>query len=602
MAEFDRDATPGTAVAAFLAQFAISATGDITHFAGADTFHVWWLHRALQKKVWDFAILDDDNINLAKPNPSTSEALGTIITLIDHTTNYSVRYNITDTVAEYLYGGSVEQINGSSQSERYSGLIVLGSTNLAATQLQVIQNQTIYKGATPFWGTGINDGGDANTIMRILVKTIEGAGGEIDGQRVVVKATEYGDTYGVWETELGLGEKVAAITTVADPNNTTLIGTVQAYTGFAAVGATAYGYDLHDVDTLGADPFIGSLSYDSLTGNKNKDTLYEVTKAYLARGQTETWFGQDADLYTARLYQLTVTPDAGTLLYVQNEAVTWTGGGAGIMIGADNLDKASTTKIVIEIGAGVPPVNTDVIVGVTNSATNVVTANQKLASNMNYIGIYTGSNWIGAEGVGFPPAEMIFGDSVRALDGQTPGVPQNVTITVDVTCGATGDAPHVFLAKKDAGLEAPDYTTNTVITPATTYNGTGDGFVRVTNAIPDDTPKTGYIGVLRTGDTAYTFYEFSDWTHTNEEFTLVSTLAADLTNLDPIFIAFFYELASGAGLVKTAARTFVFDAGTQDYRGWVRHGDPAIPDKPVLISTNVGSNSVNIAVLLDDET
>ena len=601
MAEYDRNATPASAVAAFIAQFAISATGDVTYVAGSDTFHVWWLHRALQKKVWDFAILGNDNVNLAKPNPSTSEALGTIITLIDHTTNYSVRWNITDEVAEYLYGGSVEQVNGSAQTERYSGLIVLGSVNLGSTVLQVVQNQAIYQGSSPFWGTGINDGGDANTIMRILVKTIV-AGADVDGQRVVVKATEYGDTYGVWETELGLGEKVAAITTVADPNNETLIATVQGYTGFSSVGATVEGYDTHDVDTLGADPFIGSLSYSALTGNQNKAALYEVTKAYLARGETETWFGQDADLYTARLYQLVVTPDAGSLSYVQNEAVTWTGGGAGIFIGADDLDKSGTTRIIIEIGAGVPPVNTDVIVGATNSATNVVTSNQKLASNMNYIGTYTGSNWIGAQGIGFPAGELIFGDSVTALDGETPGVPQNVTISVDVTCGNTGDAPHVFLAKKDAGLEAPDYTTNTAVTPAGSYNSSGDGLFRVTTAIPNDTPQTGYIGVLADGDTAYTFYEYSGWTHTGEEFTLVGTLATTLVAGDPTFIAFFYELAAGGGLVKTATRTFVFDSGTQDYRGWVRHGDPTVPDKPVLLSTNVGSNSVTIAVLLDDET
>src|SRR5210317_1698278 len=155
MAVYDRDATPSSAVTAFLSQFAISAAGAITYVSGTDTFHVWWLHRALQKKAWDLATSGDDLINLAKPNPSTSEALGTIITLLDHTTNYSVRYNITDEVAEYLFGGSVEQQNASAQTERYSGLIVLG-TVVAGTQLQIIQNHSVYDGATPFWGTGIN--------------------------------------------------------------------------------------------------------------------------------------------------------------------------------------------------------------------------------------------------------------------------------------------------------------------------------------------------------------------------------------------------------------------------------------------------------------
>ena len=161
MTVYDRDADPATAVNAWLAQFAISASGAITHDTGTHTFHVWWLHRALQKKVWEFNTSGNDLVNLAKPNPSTSEALGTIITLLDHTTNYAVRYNITDTVAESHFGGSIEQQNGSSQTERYSGLQVLGSAP-GTTQLQVIQDHAVY---TSFWGTGLNQT-DSNTLLR----------------------------------------------------------------------------------------------------------------------------------------------------------------------------------------------------------------------------------------------------------------------------------------------------------------------------------------------------------------------------------------------------------------------------------------------------
>ena len=110
MATYLRGADAATAVTAFLAQFKIATNGDITYVSGTDTFHVWWLHRSLQKIAWDFTITGDDEINLTKPNPSTSEAIGTIITLKDHTTDYSVSYNITDTVAEYLFGGSISDV------------------------------------------------------------------------------------------------------------------------------------------------------------------------------------------------------------------------------------------------------------------------------------------------------------------------------------------------------------------------------------------------------------------------------------------------------------------------------------------------------------
>jgi hypothetical protein len=590
MAVYDRDATPATAVTAFLAQFAISAAGAITYVSGTDTFHVWWLHRALQKKVWDLTTSGDDLLNLAKPNPSTSEALGTIITLLDHTTDYSVRYNITDEVAEYLFGGSVEQQNASSQTERYSGLQVLG-TAVAGTQLQVIQNHAVY---TSFWGTGLNQT-DSNTLMRILIKT-KVAGADVDQEIVVVKATEFNDTYAVWETTLGLGEKVAAISTVDDPNNNTAIGTVQAYTGYASIGATVEGYDLIDVDGNGADPFLGTLSYNALTGNQTKDALYEVVKAYLARGTTDTLFGIDGDLWTSRIYQLTVTPGSGGLLYVQNEVVTWTGSGEGIFLGADDLDENNTTRILIHINKGVAPVNTDVITGSTNSANNTVTAAQKLASNANFIGVYTGTNWIAAEGIGFLSTELIFGDSVKALDAQTPSVPQNVTLTLTVNCDASDD-PYAFLAEKDPVLNAPDYNK---------YSGTAQGVsvstVIVDTAIDADEPQTGYVGVLHTGRTYFTFYEYSSWT--GSTFTLVGTTdAIAITAGDDVFIAYFYEALTGTGATQTLARSFVFNAGTRDFVGWVRHGDPAIPDKPVAIAYNsVGSNSQSLTVQLENES
>jgi len=597
MTVYDRDyATPADAVTAVLAQFSITAGGDIRHDTGTNTFHVWWLHRALQKKVWDLATSGNDLLNLAKPNPSTSEALGTIITLLDHTTDYTVRYNIDDTAAESFFGGSIEQQNGSSQTERYSGLIVLG-TAVAGTQLQVVQDAAVY---TSFWGTGLNQT-DSNTLLRVLIKTIV-AGAEVDKQIVVVKAHEYGDTYAVWETTLGLGEKVAAISTADDPNNNTALGTVQAYTGFAGVGATVEGWTLIDVDGNGGDPFIGDLSYAGLTGNQTKDALYEVVKAYLVRGTTDTLWGIDGDLYTARLYQLTVTPGSGSQLYVQNETVTWAGGGSGTLLAADDLDEDNTTRIVIHLDKGIAPVNTDVVTGATNSANNTVTATEKLATAANYIGVYTGTNWIAAKGTGFLATELIFGDSVTALDGETPSVPQNVTLNLTVNCDASDD-PYCFLAEKDGALEAPDYNKYSGET-----TGSSSSFVDIDTPLDADEPQTGYVGVLHTGRTYFTFYEYSDWNNTentpNGRFNLVGTTdAIGITAGDDVFIAFFYEALDGTGAVQTLANSFVFDTGTRNFVGWVRHGDPTIPDKPVPIAYNaVGSNSQSLTVVLENES
>ena len=595
MAVYERDADPATAVNAFLAQYTIAANGDIRFDTGSDTFHVWWLHRALQKKAWEQTVDagSSDFILLSSPNPSTSEALGTIITLINHTTNFSVRYNIDDTVAQGLFGGSVEQEDASGNNERYAGLIVLGTTENTTT-LQILQNGALL---TNFWGTGLN--AITNVLLRILVKSQEGAGGAIDGERIIVKASEFGDTYAIWETTLGLGESVASITTVSDPQNDTLLATVQAYTGYAGVASTLEGYQLIDVDGNGADPFIGAASYAGLTGNQNKKALFEVVKAYLARGTTDTIFGIDGDLWTGRVFDVNVSSGSGT--WVQNESVTWGTGataGTGTFMAADNLAGASTTVVYLHLDTGVPPDNSTTLSGATGS--NAVTSATRRATQANWLGVFTGSNWIGANGVGFAGSELIFGDSVTALNGQQPTVPQNVSLTVNVTCD-NGDDPYVFLAEKDPVLDAPDYDKYTA------SSGTSGGTtLTLGTSIDVDEPGTGYVGILHDGDTAYTFYEYSSYS--GAVFTLTGslnggTLNANVVGTEPVFIAYFYEAATGTGTSQSVSRSFVFDAGTRDFIGWVRHGDPAIPDKPVPIAFNgVGSNSLALTVVLENES
>ena len=340
MAIYDRDATPATAVAAFLTQFKVAATGAITFVSGTNTFHVWWLHRALQKIAWDFAISGDDEINFSKPNPSTSEAIGTIITLLDHTTDYSVSYSITDTVAQSLFGGSVEQ-GASGSVTRYSGLQVLGTVN-SPTLLQVVQNGGIL---ASHWGTGKNIT-DSSTLMRILVKSID-AGTETDLSIVNVKASTWGDTFAIWQTTLGLGEKVAAINTFSDPQNDTLQATVEAY----AI-TKSEGYKLIDVDGNGNKPFLGEWSY----GAYNKKGLHEFVKSILVYGTLVTLYGIDGDLWLGRLVDCSIGSGANT--WVQNETLSCGSGataGTGHLVGVDSLTGTATSRLILHLDTGVAP-------------------------------------------------------------------------------------------------------------------------------------------------------------------------------------------------------------------------------------------------------
>ena len=178
MAIYDTNADSSTAITAWLAQFKVASTGAITYVSGTDTFHVKWINRSLQKIAWDFVISGDDEVNLSFPNPSKEEALGKIVTLNDHTTNYSVNYTVTDEVMEYHFGGSVSQNNG---DDIYYGLIVLGVTSIPLP-IKIIQDETEI---TSWWGNGLNQT-DGNTLLRVMVKGRSG-GADIDGLRIELK-------------------------------------------------------------------------------------------------------------------------------------------------------------------------------------------------------------------------------------------------------------------------------------------------------------------------------------------------------------------------------------------------------------------------------
>ena len=575
MAIYDHSANPATAVTAFLSQFKIFSNGNIRYVAGTDTFHVWWLHRALQKIAWDFNVSGDDEINLSKPNPSTSEALGTIITLLDHTVDFATQYNIDDIVATYLFGGSVSQKSG---TELYSGLRVLGSVNNPSTQLQIIQNDTLL---TSHWGTGKNQT-DASTLLRILVKTTV-AGADIDGKRIIVKASEWGDTYAVWRTTMGLGESVAAINTVADPQNNTPLATVQTYTGISNVE----GYQTIDVGNgSGPLPYLAQWSY----GANSKKALYEWVKSLMVRGTTSSIYGISGELFTGgATFETDITLGNGGT-WVQNEVVSWTEGGVastGILMATDNMTAASTTLMWIHILTGINPTSGTVISGATASA-SVNTTVTPLTSSPHHLGVFTGSSWIGAFGVGFNPAQLSAADSVIDLNGTTVSPPNNVPISVS-TNGAID--PHIMLARRSGNsILYNEYT-------IATGNIVGNTTLVINEPIKSDTSQTGFVMVKE--GTAFEPIEYTSWS--GSTFTLLNPLAKAYTATRNAFVPFLYESATGTVDPRNVTKSIIYNADVPVI-GWVRHGDPVSPDKPVNISGTIGTAGLSLTVQLDNET
>lgn len=577
MAIYDTSADSSTAITAWLSQFKVAASGAITYVSGSHTFHVKWINRSLQKIAWDFITSGDDEVNLSFPNPSKEEALGKIITLNDHTTAYSVNYTVTDQVMEYHFGGSVSQNNG---DDIYYGLQVLGSST-TPVPLKIIQNETEL---TSHWGTGKNQT-DSNTQIRIMVKGRSG-GSDIDGLRIVIKASTWEETYALWETTLALGESVGSISTDADPQNTTNLTTVQAY------GITkSEGYKLLDLDGNGNKPFLGEWSY---APQSNKKALYEFVKSLLVDGSTQTLYGVDGDLWTGRIYDCSITSGSGT--HVQNETCSWGTGataGNGNMMGVDSLTGTSTTRYILHLGAGVPPVNGVTITG-NGGATAVLDADSvRLSHSPNHLAQFTGA-WIGAYGIGFDANEIGVVDSFTSLDGQLISPPNYVTISGQIVALDSADDLHVFLAPKDPVLNAPDYTVYTCV-----GESIGSGNITVNESIASDTPQAGWFGVLKTGTTTYKFYEYDSWS--GSEFSLVGTVADDaITASDPGFHAIFYDSMTGAGTTKTISNSLVYSSDIAVV-GWVRHGDASGVDKIIPISGTIGSAGYSFSGTMEAE-
>jgi hypothetical protein len=457
--------------------FSIAANGDIRHVSGSTTYTVLEFHRWLQDLADQQQGSGDDLLDITSVTPS-ARATDNIITL-------NSPYNIDDSAAEYLYDGSIEQKGG---DELYSGLVVVGST-AGTTTLQVVQNKVLYKGDTPFWGTGINANAAANILCRMLIKTRTG-GADVDGKRILVYAREWGHTYAEFSVTMGLGNSVAAIFTTSDLNNTTAVGTVATWTGIT----NTEGYQTIDLQNGdGAQPYYSQWNRDIYSINQ----LYERAKWLTRRGTSSNVHGLDGELFRGITHQWAFNNGGGSASFTQNEHLTWGTGataGEGILIAISTLTGATGT-MWIQLIAGVAPTNTLTITGVT-SGRHVDVNGSVTARSLSpvFLGQSTGSALIGAFGIGVEAADLTQNDKVFDLTNTLRTPPNNQNFTVS---GLVVGEDRV-LVTNDSGSVGIDYDQMTL---GTTLNASGRTQVDVgAGNIPADTPQTGNLRIkLDTG-------------------------------------------------------------------------------------------------------
>lgn len=464
--------------------------------SGVNYVTVLELHRWLQDLADDASSTGDDYMDITRDTPS-DKSFDTIINLVNS-------FNIDDTTAEYIYGGSIIQTGG---DVIYDGVQVVANS---ACHVEIVQNGAII--ANDFWNNdhaatgikGINPDSANGISARFMVK-VRTAAADIDGRRLLFQTREWGKTYSEFKVNgTGRGVNVVPLTYADDLNNTTASGTVAGWTTITNVTA---GYNGIDVNNDTTDEYYYS--------EWNKDTysinqFYERMKYLTRRGSAETLYGINGELFRGITHEVQLTtPRTGT--FSANEAVSWTGG-TGRMLAIDST--TAGTKMWIQLMTGVAPSASLTITGGTSSATatNTGTPTER-ALSFPFCGVSTGSAIIGAYGFGIEALDLSASDKVFDLTNTQRQAPNYVTFTVG---GIVSGEDYVLVAPNDGGaIDLNFFTLNGALSGAAVTS------VVVNEAIPTWLPSSGTIRIARANG-AYTRHPYSAYNTGTKTFTITS--------------------------------------------------------------------------------
>jgi hypothetical protein len=515
--------------------FSVAANGDIRYTgaahgaSGAGYYTVIALHRWLQDLADDASSSGDDYVDITRSTPS-DRSTDNIITLLG-------TYNIDQTASEHLYGGSIIQAAG---ADIWDGILVYAN---AGMDMQIIQNGAVV--ASPFWNTvpfggslkGLNADPSNGISHQFILKT-RTTGADIDGRRLITQTRVWGMTYSEFKINgTARGNNVSALLYVADPNNTTAVGTVATWT---TIANDAEGYQGIDVNNDSANEYYYSQwNRDVYTINQ----FYERMKWLSRQGSASTLYGLNGEVFRGITHEVALSGShSGTFSATEN--VSWGTGataGTGRMVAIDSV--TAGTKMWIQLLTGVAPSGTVTITGVTSTATNTNSGTPtERALAQPFAGTSTGTALSGAFGVGVEKLDLSASDKVIDLTGTTRQAPNYVTFTLSNL--VSGDS--VLVGPNLAGaLNVAQMTLNGALTGAAVTS------VVVTGSIPADTPATGTIRILRaTG--LYSRHAYSAWT--GSTFTIGSTdfSSNNAANGANTFVSYLDGASAGTTMAFTA--------------------------------------------------
>jgi hypothetical protein len=434
-------------------------------------------------------------MDITRDTPS-DKSFDTIINLINS-------YNIDDTAAEHLYGGSIIQSDG---DVIYDGAQIVAN---AGAHVEIVQNGAII--TNDFWNSvpfGSSDKGlnpdSANGISHRFIVKVRTGGADIDGRRLLFQTREFGYTYSEFKVNgTSRGVNVVPLTYATDLNNETASGTVA---GWTEITNLTSGYNGIDVNNDGSDEYYYSeWDRDAYTINQ----FYERMKYLTRRGTASTLYGLNGELFRGITHEITVDGPTGT--FSAYEAVSWSGG-TGQMLAINST--TAPTKMWIQLLTGAAPTDNQTITGGTSSATclvNVTVTDRTLS--FPFCGVSTGSAIIGAYGFGIQAADLSASDKVFDLTNTQRTAPNYVTFTVG---GLVSGEDYLLVAPSAGGvIDLDQFTLNGALTGGSVTS------VVVNEAIPADTPSSGTLRIQRANG-AYTKHAYSAYNSGTKTFTITS--------------------------------------------------------------------------------
>jgi len=529
-------------------------------------------HRWLADLSDNSASINDDLIDRAKP--IASKRFTNFIILLKN------GYTVTGVAIEHLYDCSIT--SGSNQTEDiWDGITVFGN----CPKIHVLQSGL--KLANDFWnndpdalGFGLHS--TTNISHKFLVKVREN-GVDIDGRRLIGTTRAWNKTWKEFAINGSeRGKNTLALDQKADLNNTSSIGVI---TSLVGISNQVEGYSAIDADGDTTDEFY----YSSWTkGSNSTNDLYEYVKSQAYDGSTATLYGLPAASFRGITHEIDVDTKSG-VDFAAFEAVSWSTG-AGQLLAINSV--SNPTKMWIQLMSGVAPSDNDVINSDSTTAAclvNVSVVTKDVEAPL--IGTSTGAAIIAAFGFGVVSA-LTTSDKLTDLTGAVISPPDVIVFTAgNLFKGSATLYPWDGVAV-DAD-DNPQYN-NSQMTLSTALLGAEVEVV--VNAIPDNTPDSGFLRItLDNGSVQLVAYSARN-TGTNT-YVISDAFASQVTVGAYVWNAYIDSTLNNA---TAGTLQFTYTYGS-DIKAVLEIRDPANLIEPYIQPITLGSTNQTVNAIRNSD-